>query len=186
VRCVFADSQSDCSSSRSVYPLHNLICSVLRKTNDPSNPHLLRAPFRREIEKLTGWDLKYFRFGPSHKGIERTWTEELSDNNGDLFLVRFIILDEETTHMTTQGCTYYYDPTVSTGFRPRLTRDSTLPCPDLDYIEDFEAPKRPFYGDDQLDWFREQVGDSFHSECCRHTIVCTHIFFSSFPMPFSS
>jgi hypothetical protein len=116
------------------------------------------------MEVLTGWDRKYFRFGPSHKGIERAWAEELTDNNGNPFLVRFIVLDEETTHLASQGCTYYFDSTVSTGFRPRLTRNSSLPCPDLDYIEDFESPVRPFYGDDQLEWFREQVSDSISIE----------------------
>ena len=129
-------------------------------TNDPSNPHYLRHEFRKaEIDALTGWDRNYFRFGPSHKGIERTWTTELVDHHGSPFLVRFIILDEETTHNGTQGCTYYYNPESPTGFTPRLTRDSSTPCPDLDVVEDFEQdePARGFYGNDQLEWFREQL-----------------------------
>ncbi|KAG7345941.1 PhoD-like phosphatase [Nitzschia inconspicua] len=129
-------------------------------TNDPSNPHYLRHEFRKaEIETLTGWDRNYFRFGPSHMGIERTWTQELRDNDGNPFLVRFIFLDEETTHQGGQGCTYYYNPESTTGFSPRLTKDSSAPCPDMDVIEDFdqEDPERVFFGDDQLNWFKEQL-----------------------------
>jgi hypothetical protein len=72
-------------------------------TNDASNPHYLRHEFRKAgVEALTGWDRKYFRFGPAHKGVERTWTQELTDFDGKPFLIRFIVLDEETTHDSTQ------------------------------------------------------------------------------------
>jgi len=129
-------------------------------TNDPSNPHFLRHEFRKaEIEALTGWDRNYFRFGNKHRGIERTWTQELTDNKGNPFLIRFIFLDEETTHYSTQGCAYYQDPTSPTGFAPRQAKDKSLHCPDMDVIEDFDSDdiKRTFFGDDQLNWFREQL-----------------------------
>ena len=72
-------------------------------TNDPSNPSPLSSEFRKQgIEKLTGWDKKFFRFGAAHKGIERTWTKEISDFHGKPFLIRYILLDEESTHMGTQ------------------------------------------------------------------------------------
>lgn len=66
-----------------------------------------------------------------------------------------------------RGCTYFYDPTSERGFAPRQTKNSSLACPDLDVLEDFEDdvledfeddhPKRVFFGDDQLNWFREQL-----------------------------
>lgn len=81
------------------------------------------------------------------------------DNNGNPFLVRFIILDEESTHNNAQGCAYYYDPSSPTGFTPRQAEDSTASCPNIDIIEDFENDdtERVYYGDDQLNWFREQL-----------------------------
>ena len=120
----------------------------------------MRHEFRKaSIDKLTGWDRNYFRFGPPHKGIERTWTKEIVDPNGNPFLIRFIILDEETTHNNAQGCAYYYNPASPTGFSPRKSADSSDSCPDLDVIEDFEKEETPrvFYGDDQLEWFRQQL-----------------------------
>lgn len=76
-----------------------------------------------------------------------------------LLFIRFIFLDEETTHKGGQGCTYYYNPESPTGFTPRLTKDSEASCPDMDVIEDFdqEEPERVFFGDDQLNWFKEQL-----------------------------
>ena len=129
-------------------------------TNDPSNPHLMRREFRKAaIESITGWDRKHFRFGAAHKGIERTWTQEITDNQGNSFLIRFIIIDEETTHYGTQGCQYYYNPESPTGFTPRLATDSSQHCPDMTVIDDFDADpvSRTFFGDDQLAWFKEQL-----------------------------
>jgi hypothetical protein len=120
----------------------------------------LRDEFRlAEIEAITGWDRNYFRFGPKHMGIERTWTQELSDNKGKNFLVRFIVLDEETTANGTQGCAYYHDPASPTGFVPRKAGDSSAKCPDLDILEDFteDEPKHIFFGPSQLGWFKEQL-----------------------------
>lgn len=129
-------------------------------TNDPSNPHFLRDEFRlAEIEAITGWDRNYFRFGPKHKGIERTWTQELQNLEGKPFLIRFIVLDEESTANATQGCAYYHDQSSPTGFVPRKEGNSSAPCPDIDILEDFEEqePKRAFFGQSQLDWFKEQL-----------------------------
>lgn len=99
------------------------------------------------------------RFGPKHKGIERTWTQELQDLHGNPFLIRFIVIDEESTANATQGCAYYHDPASPTGFVPRKDGDSSAPCPDVDTLEDFdeENPKRDFFGQSQLDWFKEQL-----------------------------
>lgn len=97
---------------------------------------------------------------------------------------RFIFLDEETTHNGAQGCTYYYNPESPTGFTPRLTRDSTQPCPDINVIEDFkeDEPVRTFFGDDQLIWFKEQLmkpsdltfvingGPNFETDYCYNSL----------------
>jgi hypothetical protein len=129
-------------------------------TNDPSNPNDLKHEFRKyAIDQVSGWDRNYFRYGAAHMSIERTWTTQIADNKGKPFLIRFIILDDESTHRGVQGCTYYYNPESPTGFSPRLTTDSSKPCPDYNMLEDFdqENPQRVFYGEDQLEWFREQL-----------------------------
>lgn len=140
---------------------NNFCCLFFNmRADDESNPQYLRHKFRKaEIEALTGWDRNYFRFGVSHKGVERTWTKELADNKGNPFLIRFIILDEETTHNATQGCQYYSDSTSPTGFAPRLKVNSSEHCPDVNVMDDFdqENPQRIFFGDDQVSWFREQL-----------------------------
>jgi len=127
-------------------------------TNDPSNPHYLRHEFRKaEIEAITGWDRNYFRFNPAQKGIERSWTRQLSDPSGKPFLIRFIILDEETTQKGTRGCAYYQDAESPTGFTSRSSRDSSMPCPDVEVMDDFENPQRDYFGEDQLEWFRQEL-----------------------------
>jgi len=122
-------------------------------TNDPSNPHLLRSEFRRvEIDALSGVDLEHMRNPPGSQGIERSWTQSF-DNHGQEFVVRFIILDEETTHSSTMGMKYVFDETSPTGWKPVRASgpDQTTPTLNADpaFVEDFENPSRPFFGDDQ-------------------------------------
>lgn len=93
-------------------------------------------------------------------GIERSWTQEIvNPNTGMPFLIRHIIMDEETTHNATQGCAYYYDASSPTGMKPAQAKDSSVSCPDLDILEDFEQdhPERVFYGDSQLEWLRAEL-----------------------------
>ncbi|KAJ1454679.1 hypothetical protein M885DRAFT_618001 [Pelagophyceae sp. CCMP2097] len=129
--------------------------------NDPSNPHPLRAEFRAvEVDALTGWDSEFFRFPPGSNGLERSW-ERTFNNKGSPFVVRFIILDEETTHLAACGMKYVFDSTSKTGFKPVRAsgsdqNTSTLNC-DLRFVEDFESQKRPYFGESQTSWFVKEL-----------------------------
>lgn len=129
-------------------------------TNDPSNPHFLRPSFRHEeIDLLTGFDKGYFRNAPGNQGIERSWTKTFN-NHGSPFVVRFIMLDEETTHESTLGMRYVFDETSPTGFKPvRASNPSGSATLNADpaYMDDFEEPKRPFFGEDQMAWFVSEL-----------------------------
>mmetsp|Transcript_51766 Transcript_51766/g.166946 ORF Transcript_51766/g.166946 Transcript_51766/m.166946 type:complete len:539 (+) Transcript_51766:93-1709(+) len=97
---------------------------------------------------------------PGSQGIERSWTQSF-DNHGQEFVVRFIILDEETTHSSTMGMKYVFDETSPTGWKPVRASgpDQTTPTLNADpaFVEDFENPSRPFFGDDQLAWFVNEL-----------------------------
>jgi len=130
-------------------------------TNDPSNPHFMRPEFRQvEIDALTGFDKEHMRFPPGEQGIERSWTKTF-DNHGEPFVVRFIILDEETTHVGTLGMDYVVDSSSETGFKPVRKASgvsgSGTENADPSFVEDFDELKRDFFGADQLAWFVSEL-----------------------------
>lgn len=120
--------------------------------NDPSNPHFMRPEYRAvAIDAITGWDQEYMRYPPgaTNGGIERSW-ERKFNNHGAPFTVRFIILDEETTHHSTLGMRYVRDSTSPTGWKPVRNQgaDTTSATLNADpaVVEDWEATARPFFG----------------------------------------
>jgi len=131
--------------------------------NDPSNPHFMRPEYRAvAIDAITGWDQEYMRYPPgsTNGGIERSW-ERKFNNHGTPFTVRFIILDEETTHHSTLGMRYVRDSTSPTGWKPvrKQGADTTSATLNADpaVVEDWEATARPFFGQAQMDWFVSEL-----------------------------
>lgn len=121
--------------------------------NDPSNPHFMRPEYRAvAVDALTGWDQQYMRYPPGSTigGIERSW-ERTFNNHGQPFTVRFIILDEESTHYSTLGMNYVRDRTSETGWKPvrKSGPDVTTATLNADpaVVEDWGATARPFFGE---------------------------------------
>ena len=136
--------------------------SSAQLTNDPSNPHFLRPEFRAvEIDALTGMDSTAMRFGPGEHGIERSWTRSFNDH-GKEFVVRFIVLDEETTHSSTLGMSYVYDADSVTGWKPVRANGEAGTNADPAVVDDFAEPVRPFFGADQMAWFVRELKKPAH------------------------
>ena len=101
-------------------------------------------------------DSAAMRFGPGEHGIERSWTRSFN-NHGQEFVVRFIVLDEETTHSSTLGMSYVYDADSVTGWKPVRANGEAGTNADPAVVDDFAEPARPFFGADQMAWFVQEL-----------------------------
>ena len=76
--------------------------------------------------------------------------------------MRFIVLDEETTHSSTLGMSYVYDADSVTGWKPVRANGEAGTNADPAVVDDFAEPVRPFFGADQMAWFVQELKKPAH------------------------